>query len=172
MIYHHYRSKTDLFFAVYRHGMEINTRAVLPHVQADLSARERLSGMAFAHAVTMMAEQPFQRTLLEGVNMHQSSATTAAQRDMLSSLIETRDRYQALFRETIEALQREESLDIGDPSLAVMAFLAVLNSSVIWYTPRNEEAGDEQSQLAQTLVTYAMRGLGTDPAPFEGGTDS
>ena len=62
MIYHHYPSKTDLFIAVYSRGMDINFEAVEPFLGDEQPVR-RLENMARAHAVTMMAQQAFQRTV-------------------------------------------------------------------------------------------------------------
>ncbi|MEE9314597.1 MAG: TetR/AcrR family transcriptional regulator [Rhizobiaceae bacterium] len=161
-IYHHFRSKTDLFFAVYRRGMEINFKATLPQSKYDGDAVIRLARMGLSHAVAMMAYQDFQRVLLQGVTMHQSGSTTAAQRETLVELIEIRNNYETLFRTAIEATAKEAQLNLNDPSVASKSFLAVLNSSVFWYTPRGENDKNEQITLARELVTFAMRGLGTD----------
>ncbi len=163
MIYHHFRSKIDLFFAVYRRGMEINFNATEPEANADTTPLTRLAGMGMAHAVALMAHQPFQRVLAQGVAMHQTGSTTAAQRDTLSELIRTRDTYEALFRKTIEEAAIDLGIDIGDPSLASKSFLAVLNSTVFWYSPRRKNARAEQMMLAEELVNYALRGLGMTP---------
>ena len=163
MIYHHFRSKIDLFFAVYRRGMEINFNATEPEAEADASPLDRLARMAMAHSVALMAHQPFQRVLAQGVAMHQTGSTTAAQRNTLSELIRTRDTYEAMFRTAIEAAAKECDVDIGDHSLASKSFLAVLNSTVFWYTPRRKNARAEQIALAEKLVSYAMRGLGINP---------
>jgi AcrR family transcriptional regulator len=163
MIYHHFRSKMDLFFAVYRRGMEINFNATEPEARAESPPLDRLASMGMAHAVALMAHQPFQRVLAQGVAMHQTGSTTAAQRDTLSDLIRNRDTYEALFRNAIEAAAKQSGVDIGDLSLASKSFLAVLNSTVFWYSPRRKNARTEQIDLAEELVSYALRGLGLHP---------
>ena len=45
-------------------------------------------------------------------------------------------------------------------NLTVVSFLAVINSTVFWYTPRKRNARSEQVALAQELVTFALQGLG------------
>ena len=160
MIYHHFRSKMDLFFAVYQRGMEINFEATEKEVQRPSDPATRLTRMAMAHAVALMAHQPFQRVLAQGVAMHQTGSTTAAQRDTLSGLIETRDTYEAMFRNAIEQAASQVELKLANPSLASKSFLAVLNSTVFWYSPRRRNATAEQVTIAQELVKYALRGLG------------
>ncbi|NRB32724.1 MAG: hypothetical protein HRU27_19215, partial [Rhizobiaceae bacterium] len=94
------------------------------------------------------------------VAMHQTGSTTAAQRDTLSQLIQTRDTYEELFRSSIEAAADDTGVELSNPSLASKSFLAVLNSTVFWYTPRRRNATAEQVSIAMELVNYALRGLG------------
>ncbi|MEM9733430.1 MAG: TetR/AcrR family transcriptional regulator [Pseudomonadota bacterium] len=159
MVYHHHRSKTDLFFAVYRRGMELNTAAISPYL-GETNALTKLTRMGFAHAMVLMEEQPFQRVLAQGVAMHQTGSTTAAQRETLLELIEIRKGYERIFREAIEAVVIAEKLSVGSISLATKSFLAVLNSAVFWYSPQPDESGEEQRSIATDQLTYALRGLG------------
>ena len=160
MIYHHFRSKIDLFFAVYQRGMEINFEATEPEANSEADPLVRLARMSMAHAVALMAHQPFQRVLAQGVAMHQTGSTTAAQRDTLSKLIKTRNTYEELFRTAIEAAAQGSGIELNNPSLASKSFLAVLNSTVYWYTPRRRNATTEQVSIAMELVNYALCGLG------------
>ena len=160
MIYHHFRSKTDLFFAVYRRGMEINFDAIRPHTQSPENALTRLTHMSLSHAVALMAYQPYQIVLAQGVTMHQSGSTTAAQRETLVELIDSRNSYEAQFRQAIIEAAEEEGFDLPSPSVASKCFLAALNGTVFWYKPRRKNPRGEQLGLARELVTFALRGLG------------
>ena len=166
MIYHHFRSKTDLFFAVYQRGMELNFEAITPHSESNGPALDRLAHMSLAHAVVLMEHQAFQRVLGQGVAMHQQGSTTAAQRETLAELIKVRDSYEATFRTAIETTAKEEGFPVGDASLASKSFLAVLNSTVFWYSPREADAQREQHTIARQLVGYALRGLGARVPDF------
>ena len=142
-VYHHFASKTDLFFHVYRRGMALNFAAIAPH-RGDLRA------MCLAHAEIIMREQPYQRVLMEGVFLHRHGELSVRQNEALRELIDLRDDYEAAFREAIEA-------ETGhDASIAVKSLLAVLNSTVFWY--RERDSG-ERSQLAEELTATAMAGL-------------
>jgi len=162
MIYHHFRSKTDLFFEVYRRGMELNFAAIRPHAEGSGSALIRLAKMSFAHSIVLMVEQAFQRVLMQGVLMHQQGATTAAQRETLEELIDNRNAYESVFREAIEATADELNLNISDSSLASKSYLAVLNSTVNWYTPRDADSENERMSITRDLVAYALRGIGAE----------
>lgn len=162
-IYHHFRSKTDLFFAVYRRGMALNFEAVDPHSRAESPPLDKLTHMGMAHAIVLMAQMPYQRVLAQGVHMHQTGATTAAQRETLADLIQLRGRYEMMFREAIAALVDQHRLPVDDIPLATRSFLAVLNGSVYWYSPRDEDVRREQISLATRQVEFALRGLGATP---------
>ena len=160
MIYHHFRSKIDLFFAVYRQGMEINFAATRPEFDRDLDGLHRLARMGMAHSVALMEHQSFQRVLHEGVAMHQTGSTTASQRETLLELIKLRGEYEALFRRTIECAAKDADFELRDSSLASKNFLAVLNSTVFWYSPRKGNVRNGQIGLARELVRFALQGLG------------
>jgi len=159
MIYHHFRSKMDLFFAVYQRGMEINFEAVRPQSESSGDPVKTLARMGLAHSIALMAHQPFQRVLTQGVEMHQTGSTTASQRHTLVELIELRNTYEGLFRLAIENAI-EGQCEITDLSLASKSFLAVLNGTVFWYSPREQNPQEEQVALAHDLVKFAMQGLG------------
>ena len=162
MIYHHFRSKIDLFFAVYRRGMELNFNAIDPYCN-DLSNREQpieqLANIGIAHAIALMANQPYQRVLAQGVEMHQTGSTTAAQRETLVELIKLRNTYEAHFRKAINAAC-DNKYPADEFSIASKNFLAVLNGTVFWYSPRDDNAEEEQIAMAIDLVRFAIQGLG------------
>ena len=93
-IYHHFASKTDLFFQVYRRGMALNFAGVAPH-RGDLAA------MCRAHAETIMREQTYQRVIVEGVFLHRHGNLSERQQAELRELIDLRDEYEATFRTAI-----------------------------------------------------------------------
>ncbi|MFD0915809.1 TetR/AcrR family transcriptional regulator [Pseudahrensia aquimaris] len=160
MIYHHFRSKTDLFFEVYRRGMEINVEAIESTANRSDTAIQKLTRKSFAHAAVLMARQNYQRVLAQGVQLHQQGSTTAAQRDTLNELIEIRNAYEARFRNAIAAAAKEAGVTVSDLSLASKSYLAVINSTVFWYSPRTENPAREQAKIAADLVTFAMQGVG------------
>ncbi|MDD9911065.1 MAG: TetR/AcrR family transcriptional regulator [Ahrensia sp.] len=166
MIYHHFRSKTDLFFAVYERGMELNFEAIEPHRSHDGAAHEKLALMGRSHAIALMEHQAFQRVLGQGVAMHQQGSTTAQQRKTLARLIKVRNSYEAEFRNVIEVAAVEDGFALEDASLASKSFLAVLNSTVFWYSPRKADSDAERENIAAQLVTFALRGLGAQVPAF------
>ena len=153
-VYHHFASKTDLFFQVYRRGMALNFRSIAPH-------RGNLAAMCRAHAETIMREQPYQRVLVEGVFLHRHGNLSERQKHELRELIDLRDDYERTFREAIEDATGR------DGSLAVKSLLAVLNSTVFWYRERSEA---ERGLLAEELTATALAGLRALDRPAQEGT--
>src|SRR5690606_12040942 len=62
-IYHHFRSKADLFTSVFRAGMEMSYAAVEPYRLLPGRACGRWRRMAHAHVMQMIVSKPFQRTV-------------------------------------------------------------------------------------------------------------
>ena len=159
-IYHHFRSKADLFANVFRAGMEMNYAAIEPHRTLPGPAAMRWKRMAFAHVIQMIVTRPFQRTVWMGVEMHLRGATTPQQRVVLSDLVRLRSDYSAIFREVIVKAREEGDFDFENVSITNQLMFMTLNSPIFWYAPRTGETKADIEELAQMVVTCAWRGLG------------
>lgn len=159
-VYHHFRSKAELFSAVFRTGMEMNFAAVEPMVHSEGRAVDRWRRMAEAHVRQMMATKPFQRAVWEGVELHLRGATTPEQRSEFADLVRTRADYAALFRDAIEAARAAGDMRFEEPGVAVQLMFVTLNSPVFWYSARPGETEADRAALVRQIVTFAGRGLG------------
>jgi AcrR family transcriptional regulator len=159
-IYHHFRSKADLFASVFRAGMEMNYAAIEPYRALPGPAAKRWRRMATAHAMQMIATKPFQRTVWMGVEMHLRGATTPQQRMVMNDLIRLRSDYSAIFREVIVKAREEGDFDFGNVSITNQLMFMTLNSPIFWYAPRTGETRADLEELAGQVVTCAWRGLG------------
>jgi AcrR family transcriptional regulator len=159
-IYHHFRSKADLFASVFRAGMEMNLAAIAPCRALPGPAAKRWRRMACAHVMQMILTRPFQRTVWLGVEMHLRGATTPQQRALMEDLIRLRNDYSAIFREVVVEARAEGDFDFPDISVANQLMFMTLNSPIFWYSPRAGETRADLEQLAAQVVTCAWRGLG------------
>ena len=159
-IYHHFSSKTDLFTAVYRHGMEMLHVHLQPLVARDMDPLQKLKLLATEHVRMMLATRAFQRVVWEGVELHLRGATTPEQREAFDALIATRERYSAYFRQAEEAAKAAGLLDYENLSIANQVMFMTLNSPIFWYKPRPGETDEDRAALVRQIVTYALRGLG------------
>lgn len=159
-IYHHFRSKADLFAEVFRMGMEMNYAALEPLRQARGRASARWRRMAHAHVMQMITTKAFQRAVWMGVDMHLRGATTPEQRSTLGELLQYRTEYGNMFREVILQAREEGDFDFTNLSVTNQLMFMTLNSPIFWYTPRTGETRADIEDLAQQVVTCAWRGLG------------
>lgn len=156
-VYHHFRSKSAIFFAVYRQAMAYCFDAVAPICAQPLPAAQRLQRMAAAHAMVMMTRLSFQRGIRQAVEIYMRGATTETERAAFSELMELRDRYEHLFREVLAEGNRDGSLRVEDVPLAGRAILGALNGLTDWYRPTDE--GQPPQVLARTLADLVLHGV-------------
>lgn len=160
-IYHHYRSKADLFFDVQVAAMSRLNEEVEPIARAPGSALERLAAMALRHVQVILTELPMQKVAVQGLERHLLGTSSAVKR--LRSVIKMRDDYESLFAEVIdEGIRAGLFLDLP-PKLATKPFFGALNWATVWYSPRRLQTPEAIDDIARTLAAYAMRGLLKDP---------
>lgn len=160
-IYHHYRSKADLFLDVQVAAMTRLIEEVEPLARAVGNPVERLAAMALRHTQILLTELPMQKVAVQGLERHLLGNSPAAKR--LRSVIKMRDDYEATFAEVIdEGIRAGLFIDLP-PKLATKPFFGALNWATIWYSQRRLQSAEAVDELAHTLAAYAMRGLLKDP---------
>ncbi len=159
-IYHHYRSKADLFFSVYRYGMQMNFDAIRPLAESSSDVLEKLRNMAKTHSLAMIRTQAFQRCVWEGVELLQRGATTPEQRDALVELQAMRDDYAEIFRIVLEEAKLDGIAQYQRSSIALQLMFMCLNSPLFWF--RADDGSDDETvdRIASQCTVFALRGLG------------
>ncbi|MCC5978036.1 MAG: TetR family transcriptional regulator [Salinarimonas sp.] len=158
-IYHHYASKTDLFFAVHREGMArlfAAQEAILPLPE---NALEALCAMLTAHANAMLEHHTYESVVAQGVQVHRFEATTPDQRDTMAALIAERDRFEALFKARLARGMAQGSIRESDVSITGKVLLGALQWSIIWYRPRPDDDAAHRADLAARMVAPLIEGL-------------
>jgi AcrR family transcriptional regulator len=159
-IYHHFRSKADIFAEVFRAGMDMNYAAIAPYRSLPGLASVRWKRMAFVHVIQMITTRAFQRAVWMGVEMHLRGATTPEQRSVFTELLQYRTDYGSIFREIIVKAREEGDFDFDNISITNQLMFMTLNSPIFWYAPRVGETRAEVEDLARQVVICAWRGLG------------
>lgn len=159
-IYHHFRSKIDLFFAVHQEAMAMVMREVTSAANGERGPVQRLFLMARAHALVIMREIAFQCVVVQGLEMHLHGQTTPQQRETLHDILELRDAYEQLFVAAIDEAVKAGELPRQNTRVVVKAFLGSLNWTTLWYRPRAGEAEAERLALAEDVARFCVRGLG------------
>lgn len=159
-IYHHFRSKADLFAEVFRTGMDMNYAAIAPYRALPGPAAARWKRIALVHVMQMIRTCAFQRAVWMGVEMHLRGATTPEQRTVFTELLCYRSDYGDIFRQIIREAREEGDFSFDNLSIANQLMFMTLNSPIFWYTPRVGETRADIEELAGHVVTCAWRGLG------------
>lgn len=160
-VYHHFRSKNAIYFAVYRQAMHYCFEAVAPILPLGIAADDKLLRMATAHAQVMMDTLPYQRSIRLGVDVYLRGSTTEAEREVLNELIAMRNDYEDLYRAVLKAGQQDGTLSVASIALAARAIMGALNGLVDWYRVRPEQTAAERAEIARTLAATILNGMRT-----------
>ncbi|MEM5386655.1 TetR/AcrR family transcriptional regulator [Paraburkholderia phymatum] len=163
-IYHHFKSKTDLFFQVHGEAMEMVTSAVGAAAEGVADPIARIARMSREHVLVIMSNIEYQCVVVQGLDMHLHGQTTPAQRKVLKEFLAMRDRYEAMFVDAIEEAMAAGSLPQQDAHVVVKALLGALNWTTIWYRPRRTETVAERNSTADSVAAFCVRGLGANYA--------
>lgn len=158
-IYYYFRSKFDIYLAVYEAGMSGAFLTVEPLSQEPGTGRERLTAMAVRHLVNLMTDLGYHDVISQGVVAGRSTALKEHQRQALIGLNDIRTRYEDLFRGVVTDGMADGSLRAGDARLATRFLLSSLNSTAMWFRVREKQDASEIRDLAEQLVDQAIGGL-------------
>ena len=160
-IYHHYRSKADLFFDVQTAAMNRLNDQVEPLARGEGNPVERLAAMALRHTQILLTELPMQKVAVQGLERNLLGASSAAKR--LRAVLKLRDDYEQMFVEVIDQGVRE-GLFVDIPArLSAKPFFGALNWATVWYSQRRLQSAEAVDDIAQALAAFALRGLMKDP---------
>lgn len=163
-IYHHFRSKADLFFAVQINAMTRLMTEIEPIALSDSDPVERLGLMALRHTQILLAEMPMQKVAVQGLERHLLGTSATRHIKTLRSIIKMRDDYEQLFAEVIdEGIRKGLFVDLP-VKLATKPFFGVLNWATVWYSQRRLQKADEINEIAYELAAFALRGILKGPS--------
>lgn len=158
-VYYYFRSKFDIYLAVYEHGMTTVHRVVEPYSTGDGSGYDRLIGMCEAHLLNLVQSLGFHNAIHQGVPGQRFTALKEHQRDVLGTLDGLREEYEAMFRSVVGEGMADGTLRPGDPRLATRVMLSSLNSTSMWYRPREEQGIDDVHALVRSIVAQVVGGM-------------
>jgi AcrR family transcriptional regulator len=161
LVYYHFRSKFDIFLAVYEEGMRRVRERVEPHARGDGTGRDRLVAMSVAHLLNLMEDLAYHHVVHQAVRDQRSAALKVRQRDALTALNDLRSDYEQLFRDVVTEGTGDGSLREVEPALAARTLLSNLNAVDMWYHRREGQPTDEVHALALRIVDLLIGGLAT-----------
>jgi len=149
-LYHHVSSKQELLAGILDQALD-----VLIERMEQVAALELAPADKFAHLMRAYLEALAEYPDLAAVLLLEHRSLEAEYR---RRHIPRRDRFEAIWRETIEAGVRTGDFATDDPSLATKTALGVANWTVTWFQPDGRlSAGD----IADYGVQLLLQGLQT-----------
>ncbi|MGW5246567.1 TetR/AcrR family transcriptional regulator [Streptomyces sp. NPDC004129] len=158
-IYYNFRSKVEIFFAVYERGMEMVRDEVTPFADGPGNALERLHRMARAHLVNLMDTVAYHDVIHQGIEQRLRMRLTESQRETLIGLNSLRDEYEALFRAVIEEGVAEGSIRPLPVAVAARTLLGGLNAVDIWYRKEKDHEAASVEELASQVSDVLVSGF-------------
>ncbi|MDI3389537.1 TetR/AcrR family transcriptional regulator [Streptomyces sp. B-S-A8] len=158
-VYYYFRSKFDIFLAVYEHGMRKVREAVEPLAESPGTGRDRLRAMAVAHIENLMVYPGYHNTIHQGVHGQATTALKPRQLERLAELNRTREDYELMFRHVVTEGMADGTLRAEDPKLAARVLLSCLNATDMWFQPRPGQTTAELHDLAVRIADLVIGGL-------------
>lgn len=158
-VYHHFRSKNAIYFAVHRQAMQYCFDAVEPILPLPLRCDHKLEQMAIAHAHVMMDTLPYQRSIRLGVEIYLRGSTTEAERAVLAELIKQRNDYEDLYRGVLRCGVQDGTLNVPSVEIAGRAMMGALNGLVDWYRVRPDQTDADRAEMARVLARTLIQGM-------------
>lgn len=145
-MYHHYRNKQDVLFAISSHFMTEFNAALLPILTDPARPpRQRLDAVITRH-LTISNER---RTELLTIRGNRGALSP----DQLAAIVRLQTAYQRGIRELVAAIRGSEP---SDADLITMALMDLINGVCHWFSPSGPLSIDEITarylRMAQALV--------------------
>lgn len=164
-VYYYFRSKFDIYLAVYEHGMQLVRQAVEPLATGRGTGRDRLVAMCEAHAENLMTHLNYHNTIHQGIHRQSTPALKPRQALQLAELNSLRDAYEVMFLGVVTEGMADGTLRAEDPQLMTRVLLSGLNSIDTWFRPRPGQSVEELRELAGRITRLLMSGLDAPGEP-------
>jgi len=160
-VYYSYRSKLDLFLAVYERGMLLlASRVATALANTDgAPAADRLRAVAVAHAANILDAFTYHVVIQNGVEHRRQMALKDADRRRLAELDDLRTVHEDLVHDLVVAGQHDGSLRPLPARLATRTLIGGVVGVAIWYRPRPDQDDEGRRQLAEQVVDVLLGGL-------------
>lgn len=153
-LYHHIAKKEDLLYALCVDSLRRIHSEGEQAIAAHVAPLERLRALIHAHLRAALTDQDKHATML--IELRELS------KERYAEVLQLRDRYEALVRQTIADAQAAGVLRQDPPAkYQTLALLNQLNWTIFWFRPGGELTPD---QLGEMLATLFLEGAQIRPA--------
>lgn len=165
IIYYYFRNKSALFFAVQRRAMDLTRATLEPIANSALAPADKLRAMAHAHTLLTMRHLPYLRVAGQGLELHLSGRTSAAEREEMRAITDLRDGNERLYIGVLEAGIASGAFRATNARLMSKPLLGALNWTSRWYQPRAGETDADREGIARQLADFVTHALIAVPGP-------
>ena len=150
-IYSHVRGKDELLVEIIGRGARLFNGVVDTANEAGGPATDRLRHLVYGHVDVVVGHIDESRTFLFESRFLKTE-------DRLR-IVEMRDAYEAVYRETIQQGIDEGSIDRSvDPGITAIFILSILNALIRWYRPSGDRAATDISAEMWSFIETGIAG--------------
>ncbi len=144
-LYYHFPSKTEMLVAVYQQSAEEMVERVQTAIRGETDPWKRLELACCAHMKALLAGFEFiQVVFVESPRRYKT--------EIRNRLVAERDRYEAVFRELVDALPIRRG---AHPKYLLLTLLGSMAWSRTWYRP----GGDPPETIAREMLAIVRNGV-------------
>lgn len=158
-VYHHYASKSEIYFAVQEAAMQRIDAQVRAIYESDAGPQEKLYRMANAHAAAIMSDFAAAKVGVQGLERSLMKAAGVEARRGLRRNLRMRKDYEAMFRNVIAAGIAIGVFREGPVGLMSMGSLGTLNWITLWFNPHRSNTQTHMAQIAEQLARMVVQAL-------------
>jgi AcrR family transcriptional regulator len=148
-LYHYINGKDELLWAILNRALDVLEARVVPVLEADAPAAERLRAAIREH-LRVAAENADELSLIQ-------IELRALNPDQQRAIVDRRNAYENRWRATLDAGIAEGSLRPFDVRLAGIGILSACNWFTQWYRPDGRLAVDEIADAFAELFLGGLR---------------
>ena len=154
-LYHHFPGKQHILFAICMRMQTDFNAEVIPELLASRPPDEAIASAVRRHVLFGQ-----RRKGEVVVNIRERRSLPAEQLAQVNGL---RREYRDTLARVIDAGCRQGSFRVGDPKLAAMAIVDMINGLPHWFKPRDEQDLERVADLYARAALALLRGWETDP---------
>ncbi len=167
-IYHHFRSKGELLYAVRLRSVSLLMEKVSPIAAQDLPPIEKLRSMSTAHVMRILQFLSYHRVVSEDTRMFFRGSAKPHEKEMIQKIIELRRSYENLYRGVLS-----EGIEAGvfakqSISITLHSIIILMNGPCFWYSPRPEQTDKDLEEIARSVSDLVLRAVLAEPALLKG----
>ncbi len=163
-IYHHFRSKGELLYAVRLRSVSLLLEKVSPIAAQDLAPLEKLRAMSVAHVLRILKFLSYHRVVSEDTRMFFRGSAKPHEKEMVEKIIEMRRSYENLYRKVLSQGIEGGVFAKQSISITLHSIIILMNGPCFWYTPRPEQTEEDLEEIARSVSDLVLRAVAVSPS--------